>query len=212
MFDFLQEAGTPFTTAGVLFAIEHTPLYKRLEQEGRLLPYDPNTVLVHGSADLNFVPKKMTREELLRGYRWMIRALYRYDNYAERLMRALDSLGPPSEASRQSARRQTHRFLGTTARILAHFLMTRDRARRTFFIRILWKVLRRGLSLEKLVVAISYMAVHKHFHEYVDRAHGDTESAGCRSPFASVPRAPGVTSGKAVETVVPATTRTCESS
>ncbi len=65
----------------MLFAIEHTPLYARLEREGRLLDYDLSTVQVHGSADLNFVPKQMTAEELLRGYRWMIRALYRYDHY-----------------------------------------------------------------------------------------------------------------------------------
>ena len=63
-FDFLQEAGIPFTTAGVLFAIEQTPLYARLEREGRLLEYDPTTVQVHGNADLNFRPKRMSVEEL----------------------------------------------------------------------------------------------------------------------------------------------------
>jgi len=33
-------------------------------------------------------------------------------------------------------------------------------------------------SIQKLIVAISYMTVHKHFHEYVERAHGDAETAG----------------------------------
>jgi radical SAM superfamily enzyme YgiQ (UPF0313 family) len=88
-FDFLQEAGIPFTTTGVLFAIEHTPLHARLEGEGRLLPCDPTTVQVQGSADLNFVPKQMSIDEVKRGYKWMIRALCRYDHYGERLVRAM---------------------------------------------------------------------------------------------------------------------------
>ncbi len=37
--------------------------------------------------------------------------------------------------------------------------------------------------MQKLVIAVSYMTVHKHFHEYVARAHGEPETADCRSPF-----------------------------
>jgi radical SAM superfamily enzyme YgiQ (UPF0313 family) len=190
MFDFLQEAGIPFTTAGVLFAIEHTPLYERLAREGRLLPYDMSTVQVHGSADLNFTPKQMTRQELLGGYQWMIRALYRYDHYRERLLRALESFGAQSEASRQSLKWLMRYRPGTTARVLAYFLLTRDRVRRSFFLRTLWRVMRRRPSLQKLIVTISYMVIHKHFHEYVERVHGDPENAGCRSPFSLVTEAP----------------------
>ena len=81
-FDFLMEAGIAFTTCGVLTAIEKTPLHARMQKEGRLLPYDSATVLGHGAADLNFIPKLMTVEEVQRGYNWLIRSLYRYDNYA----------------------------------------------------------------------------------------------------------------------------------
>jgi len=185
-FDFLQEAGIPFTTAGVLFAIEHTPLYARLEKEGRLLDYDATTVQVHGSADLNFVPKQMTSEELLGGYRWMIRSLYRYDHYGQRLVRALESFGSQPRALRASGKNAARGTWGTSARVFAHFLLTRDGARRRYFVRTLWQVMRSGPSLQKLFLAISYMVVHKHFHEYVDRTHGQAESAGRRSPFSPV--------------------------
>ena len=87
-FDFLMEAGIPFTTCGVLTAIEKTPLHARLQKEGRLLPYDSATVLGHGAADLNFTPKLMTVEEVQRGYNWLIRSLYRYDNYGARVIQA----------------------------------------------------------------------------------------------------------------------------
>ena len=87
-FDFLMEAGIPFTTCGVLTAIEKTPLHARLQKEGRLLPYDSATVMGHGAADLNFIPKLMTVEEVQRGYNWLIRSLYRYDNYGARVIQA----------------------------------------------------------------------------------------------------------------------------
>ena len=87
-FDFLMEAGIPFTTCGILTAIEKTPLHARLEKEGRLLPYDSASVMGHGAADLNFIPKLMTVEEVQRGYNWLIRSLYRYDNYGARVIQA----------------------------------------------------------------------------------------------------------------------------
>jgi radical SAM superfamily enzyme YgiQ (UPF0313 family) len=182
-FDFLQDAGIPFTTAGVLFAIEHTPLFERLEREGRLLSYDLSTVQVHGSADLNFVPKQMTPEELLRGYKWMIRSLYRYDHYGERLVRAMDQFSAPPEAARGTGKVNWSRQIGLASRILAHFLLTLDIARPRFFLGTLFKVMRHDPSLQKLVVTISYLTVHKHFHEYVQSTHGEPETAGRRSPF-----------------------------
>ena len=182
-FDFLQEAGIPFTTAGVLFAIEHTPLHARLEREGRLLPHDPTTVQVHGSADLNFTPRLMSVEEMNRGYNWMIRALYRYDHYGERLGRALRQFAPSTDAARQSMRRLRGGQLAMTGRILAYFLFGRDGVRRRFFLQTLWQILRERPSLQKLAVGLSFMTVHKHFHEYVERTHGNPESAGRFSPF-----------------------------
>jgi radical SAM superfamily enzyme YgiQ (UPF0313 family) len=185
MFDFLQEAGVPFTTAGVLFAIEQTPLHARLKREGRLLEYDESLAQVHGSADLNFVPKKMTGEELLRGYRWMIRALYRYDHYGERLVHSLRPFAPSPESARRSAGRLSSKQLRMTARIFRYFLLSRDHARRRFFLQTVWRVMRHRPSVQKLIVAISYMTVHKHFHEYVLRTHGETETAGRTSPFSA---------------------------
>lgn len=184
-FDLLQEAGIPFTTAGVLFAIEHTPLHARLEREGRLLEYDPTTVRVHGSADLNFRPKQMTAADLLGGYNWLVRALYRYDHYEDRLVGAMRQFAPPSEAARRTMKRLSAKHLAMAGRILAYFLLTRDGRRRRFFLRTLWRVLWEKPSMQKLVVTLSFMAVHKHFHEYVRQTHGDAETVGSLSPFAS---------------------------
>jgi radical SAM superfamily enzyme YgiQ (UPF0313 family) len=183
-FDFLQEAGIPFTTAGVLFAIEKTPLHARLEREGRLLEYDPTTVRVHGNADLNFRPQQMSVEELRAGYNWMIRALYRYDYYARRLVQSMRQFTPSPAAARRTPTRLTFQQVAMIGRILVYFLCTRDRARRRFFLSSVWQSMRERPSMQKLIVTVSFLTLHKHFHEYVHATHGDPETAGAVSPFA----------------------------
>jgi radical SAM superfamily enzyme YgiQ (UPF0313 family) len=183
-FNFLQEAGIPFTTAGVLFAIEKTPLYARLEREGRLLDYDPTTVRVHGNADLNFRPQQMSVEELRAGYNWMIRALYRYDYYGKRLLQSMRQFTPSRAAARRTPKRLTRPQMAMLGRIMAYFLLTRDRTRRQFFLNVVWQSLRERPSMQKLIVTVSFLTLHKHFHEYVRATHGDPETAGALSPFA----------------------------
>jgi radical SAM superfamily enzyme YgiQ (UPF0313 family) len=182
-FDFLTEAGIPFTTCGVLTAIEKTPLYARLEQEGRLLPYDSAVIRGHGAADLNFVPKGMTVEEVHRGYNWLIRALYKSENYGARLTQALRQFLPHRDLTRQTVRQFDWGLIHVVPRLIRYFLLTRSRVRRRLFLRTLWQTMRSGPSLAKLVNALAYMIAHKHFHEYVTVAHGDPETVGPLSPF-----------------------------
>lgn len=181
-FDFLMEAGIPFTTCGVLTAIEKTPLHARLQKEGRLLPYDSATVLGHGAADLNFTPKLMTVDEVQRGYNWLIRSLYRYDNYGARVMQAMWPFQKAWE--KRAAGRVDSNLLRTAWKVVRYFLLTTDGMRRRAFIHTLRGAMNGGWSAEKLVNAISYMIVHKHFHEYVTEVHGDPETVPARSPFA----------------------------
>ncbi len=187
-FDFLQAAGIPFTTCGVLTAIEKTPLYARLEKEGRLLPYDSASVLGHGSADLNFLPQKMTVAEVHEGYNWLIRALYSYDNYRARLVRALQQFQARPDVPRPALGRLDRHHVRAALNVIRYFVLTSSRTRRQFFFRTLREALATRPSLEKLVAAVSYMIAHKHFHEYVGSAHGDPEAIAPASPFADPTR------------------------
>ena len=185
--DFLMEAGIPFTTCGVLTAIEKTPLYARLEKEGRLLPYDSALVQGHGSADLNFVPKLMTVEEAHRGYNWLIRALYKSEHYGTRLVQALRQFRPRCGPGRRTPGQLDWRLFRVAANLIRYFLLTRSRVRRRFFLQTLWQTMRSEPSAEKLVNALAYMIGHKHFHEFVTATHGDPEAVGRISPFAEAP-------------------------
>jgi len=179
-FEFLQEAGIPFTTSGVLTAIEKTPLYGRLEKEGRLIPYDSAQMQGHGSADLNFVPKLMTIEEVQQGYNWLIRSLYKYENYGARLATALRRFRP--DYHRGGGTSLDWEKLAILANTIRHYVLTTDRPRRRFFLKTLWQAMWPNPTSEKLDYAITYMISEKHFHEYVRTTHGDPETVA-ESPF-----------------------------
>ena len=183
--EFLQDAGIPFTTCGVLTAIEKTPLHARLEKEGRLLPYDSADRLGHGAADVNFVPKLMTVEEIKRGYNWLIRSLYRYENYGARLVTGIRQFRSEREVRSQTGGGMDWHLAGIALKVLRYYLLTTDGARRRFFLKTLRASLLPQPSFNKLMSAFSYMIAQKHFHEYVTDVHGDPETVPAASPFAA---------------------------
>ncbi|GAB6043702.1 B12-binding domain-containing radical SAM protein [Endothiovibrio diazotrophicus] len=77
-FRFIQDNGILLAMVGMLTAIPKTPLYERLQQEGRLRLHDFNC---------NYVPKQMTPEQLQQGYWDLLRRLYAPEAFLERYFR-----------------------------------------------------------------------------------------------------------------------------
>ena len=79
--EFIQKAGIPTAMVGLLLALPHTQLYRRLKKEGRLISE------THGNNthdfQLNFIPQ-MPEHKLLRGYKWLLNQVYAPRNYFER--------------------------------------------------------------------------------------------------------------------------------
>lgn len=191
-FDFLTELGVPFTTCGTLMALPNTPLLKRLESEGRLVDRDWTEMNGHGSADCNYIPKQMTREELLRGYNWLIRSLYRYDSYSSRLVTVLNrfrNLRPEHKRARLDGK-----FLGLLFKVIGYYLFTRDKARRRFFVKSFWRVAAGGpFSVGKWLEFFRWIATHRAFRKYVLETHGLPEGADpAQPPFCTPVAAPTV--------------------
>ncbi|MFQ5638271.1 MAG: DUF4070 domain-containing protein [bacterium] len=182
-FDFLMEAGIPFTTSGILVAIETTPLYYRMQREGRLLEYNYEEQKAHGAADVNFIPKLMTIEEIQKGYTWLIRALYAYDNYSKRIVTAMQNFTPGLTRFKQNNPFTTAKTPKVLFNIAKHFIFTKDKKRRHFFFNTLKESFRGHFSVRKFVEATSFMTLHKHFHEYISKTHGDPETVEPYSPF-----------------------------
>ncbi len=90
--DFIQEAGIPRAMAGLLTALKQTNLYKRLQEEGRLLSESSGNNV---SAELNFVPE-LDREVLIREYKRVLRVLYEPSlrDYFERCLTLFENQKP----------------------------------------------------------------------------------------------------------------------
>jgi hypothetical protein len=96
-------------------------------------------------------------------------------------VQALHQFRPSRDRSAVGQLKREH--LRIAVNLFRHFLFTASRARRVFFLKTIWQVMRSKPSAEKLINALAWMAGQKHFHEYVTAAHGDPETVEAVSPF-----------------------------
>jgi len=181
--DFLTEAGIPFTTVGTLIALENTPLHERLKRENRLIEFVYEDMRGLGVSDTNFIPKQMTLEELRYGYNWLIRALYAYDNYSKRLLTCLNNFSIRTKFRRTKNRPFSTSLFRIIKNVIWYYLFTKDGKRRRFFVSTMLEVLKDRSNSQRLIAALSLLVLHKHFHEYVTKIHGDPEAVGFSSPY-----------------------------
>ncbi len=172
-FEFLKELGIPFTTCGTLMALPNTPLLKRLQGEGRMLDLEWSTMNGHGAADCNFVPKQMTLEELRKGYNWLIRCLYRYDSYADRLVTLLSRYKNLNKEHKRAS--LDFKFTLLLFKVLGYYLLTTDKDRRKFFTSSFSKVVKGPFSVGKWLEYFRWAATYRSFREYVIKTQGIPE-------------------------------------
>jgi radical SAM superfamily enzyme YgiQ (UPF0313 family) len=79
---FIQDNGITLAMVGMLQAIPKTPLYERLQKEGRLVEEDPSC---------NIVPKLMSRDELRSGYWKLVERLYTPAAFFDRYFKVFQS-------------------------------------------------------------------------------------------------------------------------
>jgi radical SAM superfamily enzyme YgiQ (UPF0313 family) len=101
MFDFAMSVPVPIFTLGALSAPAATPLFKRLDREGRVLGHDFE--LQSSQLETNIVPKQMTREELHEGIRWLAYQLYRPEAFLHRLKSFLSAFGTERRGRKRPA-------------------------------------------------------------------------------------------------------------
>ncbi len=84
--DFLEEAGVQNATFNILTPYPGTPLFQKLEAEGRILTRDWRKF--NGRTDVVFQPKRMSAAELLAGYRYANARFYSLGSIARRMWRS----------------------------------------------------------------------------------------------------------------------------
>lgn len=114
--EFIQTAGIVMAMEGLLTVLKDTPLYTRLEREGRLRGESGGNNV---STALNFIPQ-LDRDTLLAGYKRVLLALYdpTLRNYFERCWTMVQHLHPAEYRVRRVGRREVNAFVKTLWRQL----------------------------------------------------------------------------------------------
>ena len=84
--DFLEETGVQNATFNILTPYPGTPLYRRLEAEGRILTRDWGKY--NGRTEAVYQPKRMSGAELVAGFRYANERFYSLASVAKRLSRS----------------------------------------------------------------------------------------------------------------------------
>jgi radical SAM superfamily enzyme YgiQ (UPF0313 family) len=168
-YEFIQKAQIPMVMLSVLLAVPGTPLFARLEREGRLLNQSRNTrdvsQYVGTAGGTNFHPLKMTREELKRGQEALYQRVYAPEAFAARLMGNLSRF----RDVRFEPERPNLSHLAVLGRLAGYYLRHGPAAQR-FFFGSLWKGWRSAPRMLNQVV--TYMGMYLHFSEVHGRALG----------------------------------------
>jgi radical SAM superfamily enzyme YgiQ (UPF0313 family) len=155
---FAQEAQIPLVMLNVLMALPKTPLYSRLAAEGRLVGGDHDDWSHYeGIAGIvNFHPRHMTREDLIRGQRHLCQRLYEPSAFEARfrgnLSRFRDIQYQPEPVRASS--------LVMIGRVARQYWLQGSAARR-FFLGNLWRGLRQSPRL--IVQTVAYLGIYMHF-------------------------------------------------
>ncbi len=88
--EFLENAGVQNATFNMITPYPGTPLFKRLEDEGRILTYDWSKY--NGRRDVVFIPKNMTCDELIEGFNWVNSEFYSIRSIFKRLRKSSKGL------------------------------------------------------------------------------------------------------------------------
>jgi radical SAM superfamily enzyme YgiQ (UPF0313 family) len=154
---FIMESGIHAAMIGLLVALPKTPLYVRVQKEGRLA--DAN-ILDNTRLGTNIIPKQMGYEEMVSGYRSLYHSLLEDRNIAGRIRNKLRYFTGPPEHSTDSYAEQ----LGIFVRLFAYGLMPGGVRRIYHFARSL------PLSRPALIpLAISDWVIGLTMKDYVDR-------------------------------------------
>jgi radical SAM superfamily enzyme YgiQ (UPF0313 family) len=99
-FEFAMASPIPVFALNTLVAPPGTPLFERLQKEGRLR-LDSGTGFMLGRT--NFVPAQLSAEELEIGFKWLANKLYAPKAFEHRMLRFLDKMEPVSDGVDHSA-------------------------------------------------------------------------------------------------------------
>jgi radical SAM superfamily enzyme YgiQ (UPF0313 family) len=165
--DFIQEAGVGVAMMGLLLALPHTQLSRRLKKEGRLLEkFAPMEMTVDG---INFIPKgEMTKRDYLTHYSQLIKAIYEPRPFFERILPAalkLNRKRQPAKFNLKVVARDMRIFL----RHLYHFGLKEKGCRKYYWRGLATLLLKNPLAIEAFVFDCFFYYHLKRHGKFIQR-------------------------------------------
>jgi radical SAM superfamily enzyme YgiQ (UPF0313 family) len=150
LIDFIQDSNLLMPLINILTPLPGTKLFKRLEEEGRILHKDWSQ---YDTKHVVFSPSRMSPEELLAGYRRILRAVYSFDSIFRKLSdyweidfwKGSNELDPV---------KFTYRLLFAIR--LCTLLISRNTDRSKFIMKILPNVFSRRVRISTILALMSY--------------------------------------------------------
>jgi radical SAM superfamily enzyme YgiQ (UPF0313 family) len=171
IYQFVEDTNCPVVSLSLLNAPKGTPLFERLEQQGRLVGED---WAGEWHADTNIIPKNMTREELVEGHRALFQRIYDpipFDRRLKAWLMGVEYISPLYKNKKTDLRQFLSLF-----KLLRHVLFQADAPVRSLFLRNIYWTLRHKPKLMRRTISIL-----AHFRHYYEFAHGaPTKSAECK--------------------------------
>lgn len=163
---FIQAASIPVAMVGILQAILGTPLYERIGREGRLRDNEEGGIrgAVNSLIRTNITPLNMGLEELANGYGFLVRNLYGYDNFAERLINAV-KLGKKHGIKGQAKISKKGIFI--LLRLFQYYVLSTDLRRIYMFMRIIAQTLLH--NPQHVQTVLMHLVVYKHLKLFYEQ-------------------------------------------
>ena len=150
LIDFIQESHLLMPLINILTPFPGTRLFARLEEEGRLFHKDWN---LYDTKHVVFLPASMPSEELLAGFKKIVKAVYSYDSILTRLRHYWD-IDFWKHANEEDPVKFTYRLL--FALRLCSLLFSSDLNRSRFILRVLPNVFRKEVRISTILAMMSY--------------------------------------------------------
>ncbi|MFQ5704527.1 MAG: B12-binding domain-containing radical SAM protein [Gemmatimonadales bacterium] len=103
-YELVMNSGIQSAMIGLLTAVPRTPLYERLEKEGRLILGANDTD--NTKLSTNVIPKQMSYDEMISGYASLHRRLVSDEGIAERIRNKIRYMGVPAQGAEYPLRVQ----------------------------------------------------------------------------------------------------------
>ncbi|MCC6195251.1 MAG: B12-binding domain-containing radical SAM protein [Burkholderiales bacterium] len=183
---FIMASGIQAAMVGLLTALPRTPLYERLEREGRLR--DVGDQADNCKLTTNVVPKHLTYEAMVGAYKRLYQRLLTDRGIAERIRNKLRHLGPPVYQGEYASRQRA----GIVLRLLARGILPGGPARLWHFLRTVpWAAPRKApLMIVDWIAGLAMRDyVRRHFEPAGDRPRLERCLDAIRKRFAGHLRA-----------------------